>query len=158
MIYTRINSKWRVRYDDYGVYADLDLDLISGGRPVSKLGFIVRTDNWTKDPDGDRMIDVQPETPDGIQDVYVRTTEATVFYSQDNALKSTVSYALLRDEKTISVYFKPLSGEFRPYPTRFAVTVNGRPCENFTMGEYDASLKRVDLLFNGDGIDLCDVS
>lgn len=144
-------------YDDYGVYVDLDLDLISGGKTVDKLGFIVRTDNWAKDPDGDRVIDVQPETPDGIQDVYVRTTESTVFYTQDNALKSIISYALLQGEKTISVYFKPLSGEFRPYQTRFDLTVNDEPYENFTMGEYDASLKRVDLNLNGDGIDLCDV-
>ena len=99
-------------YDDYGVYADLDLAVISGGQPIDKLGFIVRTDNWSKDPDGDRVIEIQPETPDGIQDVYVRTTDATVFYTQDSALKSIISYAMLRDGSTISAYFKPLSDDF----------------------------------------------
>ncbi|MBR0481736.1 MAG: hypothetical protein IJJ48_04625 [Firmicutes bacterium] len=72
-------------YDDYGVYADLDLKLISGGKDIEKLGFIVRTDNWSKDPDGDRSIDIEAQTPGGIQNVYVRTTESTVFYTQENA-------------------------------------------------------------------------
>ena len=112
-------------YDDYGVFVDLDLALISGGKPIDKLGFIVRTDNWSKDPDGDRSIDIAAETPGGIQNVYVRTTEATVFYSQANALASVVSYAMLRDAKTISVYFKPISEEFKPYLPRFTVEVNG---------------------------------
>ena len=144
-------------YDDYGVYADLDLGVIGGGKPVSLLGFIVRTETWTKDPDGDRSIEVLPETPDGIQDVWVRTTESTVFHTQENALKSIVSYALLVSDKSIAVYFKPLSASFQPYPTRFILTVNDQPYENFTMGEYDTTLKRVILELNGDGIDLCDV-
>ena len=144
-------------YDDYGVYADLDLAVISGGKPVSKLGFIVRTDTWAKDPDGDRSIDILPETPDGIQDVYVRTAEATVFYTQDNALKSIVSYAMLVDAKTIGVYFKPLSADFRAYRQRFALTVNDEPYTDFTLGEYDTALNRVNLELNGDGIELSDV-
>ncbi len=144
-------------YDDYGVYADLDLAVISGGQPISLLGFIVRTDTWSKDPDGDRSIEIEPETPDGIQDVYVRTSESTVFYTQDSALKSTVSYALLRSESTVSVYFKPLSNDFVPYRSRFTVVINDEPWENFTMGEYDSSLQRVDLEIAGRAIDLCDV-
>lgn len=144
-------------YDDYGVYADLDLMLISGGKPIEKLGFIVRTDNWAKDPDGDRVIDIQPESPDGIQEVFVRTTESTVFYTQDSALKSIVSYALLLGEKKIAVYFKPLSEEFRPYKGRFSVTVNDKPYKDFTMGEYDTSLKRVDIELGGKALDICDV-
>ena len=61
-------------YDDYGVYADLDLSVIGEGKDVGLLGFIVRTDNWSKDPDGDRSIEILPMTPGGIQNVYVRTT------------------------------------------------------------------------------------
>ena len=143
-------------YDDYGVYADLDLALISGGQPIDKLGFIIRTDTWQKDPDGDRSIDILPETPGGVQNVYVRTTESTVFDTQDNALKSIVSYAMLWDGKTISVYFKPLSNEFKSYEPRFSITVNGTDYKNFTMGQYDPSFKKVDLLLQDD-IDLCDV-
>ena len=144
-------------YDDYGVYVDLDLLLISGGSPIEKLGFIVRTDSWSKDPDGDRSIDILDKTPDGIQDVYVRTAESTVFYTMDSALKSIVSYALLLDSKTIGVYFKPLSAEFKPYSPRFTLTINGEDYTNFSMGEYDASLKKVDLSLKGRSIDLCDV-
>ncbi|MBO4354006.1 MAG: hypothetical protein J5860_03590, partial [Clostridia bacterium] len=69
-------------YDDYGVYADLDLSVISGGKEIDKLGFIVRTDNWAKDPDGDRSIDVAEVSHGGVQNVYVRTSESTVFDTQ----------------------------------------------------------------------------
>ncbi len=142
--------------DDYGVWADLDLAVISEGRGTDKLGFIVRTDNWSKDPDGDRSIDVLPRTPGGIQDVYVRTAESTVFDKLENALQSLVSYAMLRDARTISVYFKPLSADFRPAVPRFSMSVNGEDYTAFTMGEYDPSLMRVDLTL-ADEIDLCDV-
>ena len=66
-------------YDDYGVYADLDLSVIGEGNDVEQLGFIVRTDNWSKDPDGDRSIEVEPESNGGVQNVYVRTMESTIF-------------------------------------------------------------------------------
>ncbi|MBQ6680290.1 MAG: type I pullulanase [Lachnospiraceae bacterium] len=132
-------------YDDYGVYADLSVDEISGGQGMDKIGFIIRTDNWSKDPDGDRFIDILPETPGGLQNVYVRTTESTVFDTQENALKSIVNYAMLRDGKTISVYFKPLANDFKAYAPRFTMTVNGEDYKDFTMGEYDASLMMVNL-------------
>ncbi len=143
-------------YDDYGVYADLDLAVISDGQGTDRIGFIVRTDNWSKDPDGDRSIDILPETPGGIQNVYVRTTESTVFDTQENALKSIISYAMLRDAKTISVYFKPLAADFKSYAPRFSLTVNGKDYGDFTMGEYDSSLNRVDLTLKDD-IDISDV-
>ena len=142
-------------YDDYGVYVDLDLTVISGGNPIELLGFIVRTDNWSKDPDGDRSITVEPQSPGGIQNVYVRTTESTIFDTEENACKSIVNYAMLRDNQTISVYFKPLSNEFKAYQPRFSVSVNGEDYTAFTMGEYDPSFKMVDLIL-ADGIDLCD--
>ncbi|MBP5230877.1 MAG: type I pullulanase, partial [Clostridia bacterium] len=143
-------------YDDYGVYADLDLSVISGGQPVEKLGFIVRTDNWSKDPDGDRSIDLLPKTPGGLQEAWVRTAESTVFDTRDNACKSIVSYALLKDSKTIGVYFKPLAADFKTYEPRFSVTKNGESYADFTMGEYDGSLKKVELTLK-DGVTLSDV-
>ncbi|MBR6322196.1 MAG: type I pullulanase [Lachnospiraceae bacterium] len=142
-------------YDDYGVYVDLDLKLLSENRPISQVGFIIRTDNWAKDPDGDRSIDILPESPGGLQNAWVRTTESTVFYTEENALKSIVSYALLRDSKTISVYFKPLAADFKTYAPRFSVEINGEAAD-FTMGEYDPSTTRSDLTLKQD-IDLCDV-
>ena len=143
-------------YDDYGVYADLDLNVISGGLGLEKLGFIVRTDDWSKDPDGDRSIDVKPMTPDGIQNVYVRTTESTVFETQENACKSIISYAMLQDSKTVSVYFKPLSNAFVSYRPRFGLTLNGKDYTDFTMESYDPSLMRANLLLQDD-VNLSDV-
>ena len=143
-------------YDDYGVYADLDLNVISSGRGTSKIGFIVRTDNWSKDPDGDREIDIPEKTPGGLLDIYVRTAESTVFDSWQNALKSIISYAMLRNGNTISAYFKPLSADFKPYAPRFTVTINGKEYKDFTMEEYDDSLKMVNLTLKKE-IDIKDV-
>lgn len=143
-------------YDDYGVYADLDLAVISGGKEIEKLGFIVRTDTWSKDPDGDRSIDIAEKTPGGLQNVYVRTAESTVFDTQENACKSIVSYAALRTGDRISVYFKPLSNDFKPYAPRFAITLNGENYTKFKIEAYDASLKRADLLLS-DEIAVSDV-
>ncbi len=143
-------------YDDYGVFVDLDLNVLSGGNGTDCIGFIIRTDNWSKDPDGDRSIEIEPQTPGGIQEVYVRTTESTVFDTQENALKSIISYAMLRDGRTISVYFKPLSGDFKAYAPRFSMTINGEAYTSFTMGDYDPTLMRTDLTLQ-DEIDLCDV-
>ena len=143
-------------YDDYGVYADLDLAVISGGKEIDKLGFIVRTDNWAKDPDGDRSIDIAETTPGGLQEVYVRTSESTVFDTQDNACKSIVSYAMMKSSNKISVYFKPLANDFKPYAPRFYMTVNGADYTKFKMENYDTSLKRVDLVLF-DEIDISDV-
>ena len=143
-------------YDDYGVYADLDLNVIADGKPIDKLGFIVRTDNWSKDPDGDRSIDINESSPGGLQNVYVRTAESTVFDTQDNACKSIVSYAMLKSSNQISVYFKPLANDFVSYKPRFTVEINGKAYKNFSMGEYDASFKRVDLTLDKD-IDISDV-
>ncbi|MBR6920931.1 MAG: hypothetical protein IKH51_01930, partial [Clostridia bacterium] len=143
-------------YDDYGVYADLDLNVIADGKAIDKLGFIVRTDTWSKDPDGDRSIDINETSPGGLQNVYVRTAESTVFDTQENACKSIVSYAMLKSSNTLSVYFKPLSNEFKSYKPRFAVTINGEDYTKFSMGEYDASLKKVELLLDKE-IDISDV-
>ena len=143
-------------YDDYGVYVDLNLDELSEGKGTSLIGFIVRTDNWSKDPDGDRSIEILSETPGGLQEAWVRTTESTVFDTEENALKSIVSYAMLRDAKTLSVYFKPLSDSFKAYEPRFSMTLNGEEYKKFKMSEYDETLKKVDLILDDD-IDICDV-
>ena len=132
-------------YDDYGVYADLDLNVISEGQGTDLLGFIIRTDNWSKDPDGDRSIEVEPQSNGGVQNVYVRTQEATVFDSEENACKSIISYAMLRNSNTISAYFKPIRADFKSYRPRFGIKINGEEYKDFTMEEYDDSLKMVNL-------------
>ena len=143
-------------YDDFGVYVDLDLNVISGGKEIALLGFIVRTDTWSKDPDGDRSIEIAEKTPGGLQNVYVRTAESTVFDTQENACKSIVSYASLKSANCITVYFKPLSNDFKSYSPRFTVNVNGEDYTKFKMEEYDASFKRADLTLSDD-IDISDV-
>ncbi len=143
-------------YDDYGVYADLDLKVIADGKPIDKLGFIVRTDTWSKDPDGDRSIDIKETSPGGLQEVFVRTAESTVFDNRDNACKSIVSYAMLKNSNAINVYFKPLSNDFKSYKARFSMTVNGKDYTKFSMGEYDSSLKKTELILSDD-IDISDV-
>ena len=143
-------------YDDYGVYADLKLDVISDGKEIDLLGFIVRTDNWSKDPDGDRSIEIAETSPGGVQNVYVRTAETTIFDTQENACKSIVSYAMLRSSKRISVYFKPLSNEFVAYAPRFYVNINGEEYKKFTLDKFDSTLKKVDLILSDD-IDISDV-
>ncbi len=132
-------------YDDYGVYADLDLNVISEGKGTDLVGFIVRTDNWSKDPDGDRSIEVEPQSNGGVQNVYVRTQEATVFDTEENACKSIISYAMLRNSNTISAYFKPIRADFKSYRPRFGIKINGEEYKDFTMEEFDDSLKMANL-------------
>ena len=143
-------------YDDYGVYADLDLNVISEGQGTELLGFIIRTDNWSKDPDGDRSIEIEPQTNGGVQNVYVRTAESTVFDTQENACKSIISYAMLRSANTISTYFKPIKSDFKSYRPRFTIKINGEEYKDFTMEEYDDSLNMANLTLKRE-LDITDV-
>ena len=143
-------------YDNYGVYVDLDLSVIGGGKTVSTVGFIVRTDNWAKDPDGDRSIEVNPTSKGGIQDVYVKTNDSTIFDSANNALKSTISSVIMESFTEASVYFKPITSGFKAYPKRLGVKVNDvELTSGFHMGEYDESKKKVSVTFDKP-IDLSD--
>ena len=143
-------------HDNYGVYVDLDLDVISSGKSTSSIGFIVRTDNWSKDPDGDRTIEIDSKSPGGVQDVYVKSNDATIFTSASNAMKSTISSAILRTMNTVDVYFKPQKNTFKAYVKRFSVTINGNDVTNFTMSEYNEKGKSVTLTFDED-LDVSDV-
>ena len=105
-------------YDNYGVYVNLDLNTIGGGQAIESLGFIVRTDNWAKDPDGDRSIEINKTSPGGIQDVYVRSGDITLFTTPQNARKSSVDCATMDSFNDISVFFKPITKEFKAYPKR----------------------------------------
>ena len=53
--------------DDYGVYLEYTADV-----EVEELGFIVRTQEWTKDFDGDQFIDLRNVTTDTF-DVYIES-------------------------------------------------------------------------------------
>lgn len=143
------------KYDEYGVYVDLDLSVIGSGQTVDKIGFIVRTDEWSKDPDGDRSIEINEVSPGGIQDVYVKSADSTIFTKQSDALKSTISYALMVNFKKINVYFKPIKDTFNAYPKRFGIKINGEDYTNFSMSEYNSKAKSVSLLLNDD-LDISD--
>ena len=142
-------------YDNYGVYVDLDLNIIGGGQTIESLGFIVRTDNWAKDPDGDRSIEVNKTSPGGIQDVYVRSGDITLFTTPQNALKSSVDCAIMDSFNDISVFFKPITKEFKAYPKRFSIEINGEPYTNFTLKEYDDTKKKATLELK-DKLDITD--
>ena len=142
-------------YDNYGVYVDLDLNIIGGGQAIESLGFIVRTDNWAKDPDGDRSIEVNKTSPGGIQDVYVRSGDITLFTTPQNALKSSVDCAIMDSFNDISVFFKPITKEFKAYPKRFSIEINGEPYTNFTLKEYDDTKKKATLELK-DKLDITD--
>ena len=53
--------------DEYGVYLEY-----TAGVEIEELGFIVRTQEWTKDFDGDQFIDLRNVTTD-IYDIYVES-------------------------------------------------------------------------------------
>lgn len=142
-------------YDDYGVYVDIDLSVIGEGKDVSKVGFLVRTDNWAKDPDNDRFVTIEETSNGGIQDIYVKSADSTIFDSPNNALKSTISSAILKDLQNVNVYFKPLSKGFRTYSKRFIIKVNGNVFDDYSVGDYVESTKSVSLKFNS-RIDLSD--
>lgn len=142
-------------YDSYGVYVDLDLNVISSGNPITELGFIVRTDNWSKDPDGDRTIEINETSNGGIQDVYVKSADSTIFDTATNALKSTIDCAVMRSFSEIDVYFKPLAKTFKAYPKRFGIKINGEDYTDFTMDEYDGTAKSAKLRLNKD-LDISD--
>ena len=142
-------------YDNYGVYVNLDLNTIGGGKAIESLGFIVRTDNWAKDPDGDRSIEVNKTSPGGIQDVYVRSGDITLFTTPQNALKSSVDCAIMDSFNDISVFFKPITKEFKAYPKRFSIEINGEPYTNFTLKEYDDTKKKATLELK-DKLDITD--
>ena len=59
--------------DDFGAYGSWDINCTN---PTDKVGFIIRTDAWAKDPDGDRFIDAGMLTPvEGVQtgEIWVKT-------------------------------------------------------------------------------------
>lgn len=143
------------KYDSYGVYVDLDLSVIGSGQSVDKIGFIVRTDEWSKDPDGDRSIEINEVSPGGIQDVYVKSADSTIFNKESDALKSTISYALMTNFKKVNVYFKPVKDTFVAYPKRFGIKINGEEYTNFTMSEYNSKSKSVSLSLN-ENLDISD--
>uniref|UniRef100_UPI004055F8D4 type I pullulanase n=1 Tax=Agathobacter sp. TaxID=2021311 RepID=UPI004055F8D4 len=66
------------------------------------VGFIVRDDNWTKDPDGDRIVDVS-RFVDGSIDVYLESGNAEFDIDTANAIKGAKITSAVYDANTIVV-------------------------------------------------------
>ena len=64
--------------DSYGHYALATTDTFGG---VTKLYFIVKNNNWDKDPDGDRYVDLTHLAPDndGYYHIYLKTGVGTIY-------------------------------------------------------------------------------
>lgn len=137
-------------YDDYGVFVDIPIATITGGKEAKTLGYIVRTEDWSKDPDGDRSFDVVPTSLGGIMHIYSYSGSSDVFYNRDDSLKSRLSTVFLEDKNTVNVFFIPFRKEFVPYNARLGVTFNGEKYTNYTVGKYDTKKKSVVLTFKDD--------
>lgn len=131
-------------YDMYGIYGDIDIATVSGGKSMDKMGFIIftNTNDWSKDPEGDRTVEIKSETPGGIQDIYVKTKDLSMFESENDARKATISYAVNTNLESIYITFKPISSSFVAGGNRISVKVNGEDVA-FTVGEYKSATKNI---------------
>lgn len=63
--------------DDFGTYGSWDINCTN---PTDKVGFIIRTDAWAKDPDGDRFIESNMFTPvEGVSTAEIWVKSASKF-------------------------------------------------------------------------------
>lgn len=129
-------------YDQFGVFIDIPLSSVCGSYDPGEIGFIVAiTSSWTKDPDGDRSITLEYQTLGGIQDVWLKSGSSKIYPSMLNALKSSIKYARLYNEKKVQVFFSPLNADsFKTYKPRFSVKLNGEDYTNFSVSSYDRDL------------------
>ncbi len=65
--------------DDYGKVASIDIASDYGD--VDEIGFLVSTEAWAKDIDGDRFIDLTDSDNDGVVDVYLLQGEEFISYT-----------------------------------------------------------------------------
>nr|MCR4562888.1 hypothetical protein [Bacilli bacterium] len=92
--------------DVYGVVAPIDLSLVNPLGEVDILGFIVRRggDSWSeKDPGPDITVDVSGEALGGILNIYFKSGSEKVYFSEEDALKTTIDSAVLNASDTHEV-------------------------------------------------------
>ncbi len=130
------------KYDDYGVFVDIPLTSICGDKTPMQIGFLVAiTSTWTKDPDGDRSIEVSYQELGGIQNIWLKSGSSKIYPAMSNALKSAIKYARLFSQKQVRVLFDPLNAEtFKTYKPRFSVKLNDVKYTKFSVSGYDPSL------------------
>lgn len=120
-------------YDDFGVYVDVNLaDVkIASASSISSIGFIVAKGEWSsKDPDGDRSVDVSGTAPGGILDCYLISGQEKVYDDSTNALKTSISSARVSKDSfsQIELYFT-IVGTFEFDESKVTVLVDNAVSE-----------------------------
>lgn len=102
-------------YDSYGVICDIDLTTVAaaGYTTTAQIGFIVSTENWSKDIDSNRYIDVKATAPGGVQEVYLQQGNAKIFDSKETASLSTFGFARIDALNKVYVTFMPVDDTFK---------------------------------------------
>lgn len=129
-------------YDDYGVYVDIDLDVVSSGKEIKSMGFIVAiTKDWTKDPDGDRELIIPATAKGGIYDIYVKTKSLKIYDNPSSPLKTAIDSVFLNKEsrKKLQVTFDLAEDGFVFNADNFSVKIGGQNVTNFTVGTYSGA-------------------
>lgn len=93
-----LNRDSRVEFtgsDSYGVYVDIDT---SQWKLSQTMGIIVRTDEWAKDPDGDRFISLfmSDDNPEGLKEVFLKSNDSTMYDKDGNVLDTNISALQLK--------------------------------------------------------------
>lgn len=91
--------------DDFGAKATYPLSTWDDPESTG-LGFIVRTDSWSKDPDGDRFVDFKHFTKDENQtyNIYLRTKDANIYTSPDLTITPEITSASFYSKTHITAY------------------------------------------------------
>ncbi|MDD5933893.1 MAG: type I pullulanase [bacterium] len=140
-------------YDDFGVFVDVPLDKVTGEKEAKVIGFLVTTEDWKKDPDNDRSIEVSKTSLGGFMDIYSKSGAMDIYTNKDDALKAKMNTCVLESSKIFSVYFAPYSTTFKPYSKRLNVFVDGNPITEYSLGEYNEKSKKLTIELNNE-IDL----
>ena len=128
-------------YDAYGVYVDIDLNVVSSGKEIKSMGFIVAiTKDWTKDPDGDRELIIPQTAKGGIYDIYVKTKSLKIYDNPDSPLKTAIDSVFLNKDsrKKLNVTFDLAEDGFTFDAGNLSVKVGGQAVTNFTVGNFSA--------------------
>ena len=140
-------------YDDFGVWADVPLAQVSD-QELTEIGFLVCiTATWKKDPDNDRKVTIAPQSPGGIQHIYLRSGEAKIFDDPSSALKSTIKSARIYSDTSVRVTFNSVTSDFKPQKGDFTLLIDGKEYTNFTLKDYKSSTKTAELIL-ADEIDI----
>ncbi len=129
-------------YDDYGVYVDVTKDKVSGGKAMNIIGFIVAiTSDWTKDPDGDRQVQVPETSHGGIYDIYLLTKSDKIYYDPESPMKNSIDYVVMNpeDRKKVNMAFSVGEQEFTFEKDKLFVEVNGARVSNYSVGDISAT-------------------